>query len=195
MSTVDRAIDVLRATEETLRSLVSEATAACDYESVVRIAQWAKIVSDLRGDDVPSSGCATDESTEPKRKIAPRALKKKDSNPRFYRQGESVIRIAVSKKGEYQHKAPYAVLIALSDAMVKSGYDGRIFSTDDLLPVKVDDTEVPAYQAYLAISLIKQVGLIDQHGRQGYSIPQLASFKDAVVAAWKKLPRHSKRGS
>lgn len=195
MNAVDRAIEILRTTEDALRGLVSDATAACDYESVVQVAQWAKTISELKPRAKPSSAGNQAEKSEQKRRVVPRSTTKKDNYPRFYRQGDSVIRIALSKKGEYQHKAPYNVLIALADAMAKSGSDGRIFSTDDFLPIEVDDAEVPAYQAYLGISLIKQAGLIDQHGRQGYSIPHLASFKDAVVAAWKKLPRHSKRGS
>ncbi len=37
--------------------------------------------------------------------------------------------------------------------------------------------------------LLKQMALIDQHGRQGYSIPRLAQFKEAVEAVWQKLPK------
>jgi hypothetical protein len=95
------------------------------------------------------------------------------------------------RKGEYQHKAPYSVLLALADAMVESGRDGRIFSTEDLLPIQADGASVPAYQAYLGIALFKHGGLIDQHGRQGYSIPQPSKFKDAVIKVWGTLPTNN----
>jgi hypothetical protein len=76
--------------------------------------------------------------------------------------------------------------------MASKGVDGRVFSTDEFLPIKdsTDGSDVPSYQAYVGISLLKQTGLIDQHGRQGYSIPRIAEFKDAVEAVWKNLPNH-----
>jgi hypothetical protein len=36
--------------------------------------------------------------------------------------------------------------------------------------------------------LLKQVGLIEQHGRQGYSIPRLPELSGAVEALWRNLP-------
>ena len=101
------------------------------------------------------------------------------------------MRIAWSKreKKEYRHKADSSVLKILAKSMAEKGSDGRVFATDQFLPVRdQQNAEVPNYQAYLGISLFKQAGLIDQHGRQGYSIPRLADFKDAVEAVWKKLP-------
>lgn len=188
-----RAIETLRKTEQALRGLVAEAAAAGDYASVVRIAEWAKAVSGLCMPEstIRKTNVAT---VAPKRKVARRDQPKDNDYPRFYRHEDAVVRIALSKRrGEYQHKAPYAVLVALADAMVESGQDGRIFSTDDFLPLKVGAEEVPQYQAYLGIALFKHSRLIDQHGRQGYSIPRLAEFKNAVTAIWKKLPRNTEK--
>jgi hypothetical protein len=115
-----------------------------------------------------------------------------DAYPKFFRHGEQLLRIAWSKKEkkEYQHKAPKFAITALAAAMTKAGKDGRIFSTDDFLPITDSDgTEIPAYQAYVGIALLKQTALIDQHGRQGYSIPRMAEFKDEVEAVWTKLPK------
>ena len=101
------------------------------------------------------------------------------------------MRIAWSKrkKKEYRHKAPYAVLQALVKVMSELGKDGRIFSTEDLLPIQdTDGNEVPSYQAYVGIALLKHTSLLDQHGRQGYSIPRLAEFADTIEAVWQKLP-------
>jgi hypothetical protein len=72
---------------------------------------------------------------------------------------------------------------------MEQGSDGRVFATDQFLPIRDTELgEIPNYQAYLGISFFKHCGLIDQHGRQGYSIPRLAEFKDAIEAVWKKLP-------
>jgi hypothetical protein len=119
------------------------------------------------------------------------AKREQRSYPLFFRQGDQVVRIAWSKreKKEYRHKAGYAILKVLAKSMAEKGADGRVFATEQFLPVRdAQNSEVPNYQAYVGISLFKQIGLIDQHGRQGYSIPRLADFKDAVEAVWKKLP-------
>lgn len=194
MDAAARAIETLRKTEQALRALVAEAAAQGDYASVVQIAEWARAVSGLCVPESPVHKVNVAAITAPKRKVARRGEPKDNGYPRFYRHEDAVVRIALSKrKGEYQHKAPYAVLVALADAMVQSGRDGRIFSTDDFLPLKVGDEEVPQYQVYLGIALFKQSRLIDQHGRQGYSIPRLAEFKDAITAIWKKLPRNTEK--
>ena len=111
--------------------------------------------------------------------------------PRFFRQGDRLVRVAWSKreKKEYEHKAPITVLKALTVAMTDTGADGRVFSTDELLPIRDHDgAEVPAYQAYAGLALLKQVGLIEQHGRQGYSIPRLRELNGAVEALLRNLP-------
>jgi hypothetical protein len=135
---------------------------------------------------------------QPKRAKTPSALRPTvrpgaDQYPRFFRHSDLLIRVAWSKKEkkEYEHKAPYPVVKALVDAMVQAGADGRIFSTDKILPLRdTEGGEVPSYQAYVAIALMKQMALIDQHGRQGYSVPRLAEFRDAVESVWQKLPKH-----
>jgi hypothetical protein len=74
--------------------------------------------------------------------------------------------------------------------MAEKGAGGRIFSTDQFLPIhnSTDGLPVPNYQAYVGISLLKQTALIDQHGRRGYSIPQIAMFSEAVESVWRKIP-------
>ncbi|MDA8377597.1 MAG: hypothetical protein M0Z50_11200 [Planctomycetia bacterium] len=178
---------------------MSEAAATGDYTCVVQIAAWAHTVTELVK-DAPSQPANAHPSTPP---IGAKAVNGKSASgrrprsfangyPKFVRQGNHLIRIAWSKKEkrEYQHKIPYPALRALTNAMVEIGTDGRVFSTDQFLPIRdADGAEVPSYQAYVGIALMKQTSLIDQHGRQGYSIPRLADFKDAVEAIWQKLPK------
>jgi hypothetical protein len=109
------------------------------------------------------------------------------------RQGDYLVRISWSKreKKEYRHKAPFSILKALATAMTDKGGEGRVFSTDEFLPIHEvsDGGQVPNYQAYVGISLLKKTGLIDQHGRQGYSIPRITEFKSAVEAIWETIPK------
>lgn len=197
MPPLDRAFHLLQETEAKLRGLVCEAATSGDYASVVQIASWARLLSELLNRKSPervSSAVPVSKSSRigakgPKQvSLSKRGQR---SYPLFFRQGDHVIRIAWSKRErkEYRHKAAYAILKVLAKSMAERGADGRVFATEQFLPVRdAQDSEVPNYQAYVGISLFKQAGLIDQHGRQGYSIPRLAEFKDAVEAVWKKIP-------
>jgi hypothetical protein len=200
MDLLARAIGLLQKTEAELRKIVSEAASAGDYGSVVQIAALARSMSEILD---PASSKA---SKPVRRQLNPssarddgpgsrmtrtRSARSNGDYPRFARHGDQLVRIAWSKrdKREYEHKAPFAVLRALTAGMAEKGSDGRVFSTDQLLPIRDEDgSEVPTYQVYAGIALLKQVGLIDQHGRQGYSIPRLSEFKRAVEAVWKNLP-------
>ena len=201
MEPLKQAAELLRQAEAKLRDLLSGAATSGDYTSVVQIAAWARTLAELtktaQTDQKPisvlrSSPPAVGNATIEKviKHVSSRAWQK--AYPKFFRQQDELIRIAWSKreKREYRHKAPHGVLKTLADAMTQEGANGRVFTTDQLLPMYngADRAEVPNYQAYACISLLKQTGLIDQHGRQGYSIPRPADFKGAVEAVWNKLP-------
>ena len=205
MRPLDRAMELLRRTEAELRKVVSDAATAGDYASVVQVAAWARSLSELLDRASPQKGKSDDARSDqaPRQRAAVRREPKVVSNnrtrssanhgdyPRFFRQGDRLIRVAWSRrdKKEYEHKAPMTVLKALTVAIVGKGADGRVFSTDELLPIRDDDgAEVPAYQAYAGLALLKQVGLIEQHGRQGYSIPRLPELSGAVEALLRNLP-------
>ena len=178
---------------------MSDAATAGDYASVVQVAAWARSLSEMLDPVSPRKGNPTQDPVsrstarkEPRALPNTRAVSRANSGyPRFFRQGDRLVRVAWSKrdKKEYEHKAPLAVLKALTFAMAGKGADGRVFSTDELLPIHDDDgAEVPAYQAYAGLALLKQVGLIEQHGRQGYSIPRLPELNGAVEALLRNLP-------
>lgn len=202
-----RATTIIEHAEAGLRDLLAEAAHTGDYPTVVRIAAWARTMHDLRraADKGGESGRDVDDpktrTTRQPRTRGPEDRKsrsaphhKESEYPRFFRRKDDLIRLAWSKreKKEYTHKASYAVLRALANAMSERGAGGRVFSTDELLPLRsvAGGSEVPNYQAYVGIALLKQTGLIDQHGRKGYSIPRLADFETAVENVWKQLPGH-----
>jgi hypothetical protein len=200
MGPVDSAIELLRRTESELRKLLGEAAITGDYGSVVQIAAWARSISELAAGH-SSAARVTSSMTDATRLKVSRVStsKKPDSRrkaggedyPRFFRQGDRLVRVSWSKRErkEYEHKAPLSVLKLLADRIAAKGVDGRVFATDELTPVADNDgVEVPTYQMYAGLALLKQVGLVDQHGRQGYSVPRLAEFKVAVDALCQNLP-------
>jgi hypothetical protein len=200
MTKSEEAASLLRDTEKKLRDMVSTAATSGDYASVLQIASWAQAVTALVNGRapkaVPAGGTNLQEKNAKGAKtssIQTRASRRPGTEyPQFFRHNDQLIRLAWSKgeRKEYIHKAPYLVLKALAKAMAEQGAEGRVFSTDKLLPLqeKPGGEAVPNYQAYVGIALLKQSGLIDQHGRQGYSIPRLADFKDAVETVWRNLP-------
>jgi len=204
MDSLNRAAGILRRAEAELRALVSERASAGDYESVVTIASWARSLTNLIGAPAGADMRASSLVNPPLQRARQRGKGKPDAQarrsshpgrreayPKFFRRGDQIVRVAWSKrdKKEYQHKAPDSALKALARAMAQIGVDGRVFSAEELLPIQhADGTDIPSYQAYAGIALFKQTGLIDQHGRQGYSIPNPAGLQAAVEAVLKKLP-------
>lgn len=199
------AAETLQKAETELRDLVAKAAACGDYAKVVQIASWAQAVNDITGHKAAARDKQADfaytnghSTAVAQVKTPARSSRKesKDKYPQFFRRGDTLVRVAWSKrdKSEYQHKTSEAVLKKLADTLCTVGKDGRVFSTDDLLPIRDDDgSTVPTYQAYVCIALLKQTGLLDQHGRQGYSIPRRDDFKQAIESIWTTLPDKSPR--
>lgn len=200
MDALNKARTLLQRTEAELRKIVSDAATTGDYVSVLQIASWASVLSEIVGKASPQKvDVMTQLTGQPSagtnvrasRSVRPTSSRNKSIYPQFFRQGDRLVRVAWSKrdKKEYEHKAPLAVLTALGIIMTKKGANGRVFSTDELLPLIDDDgAEFPSYQVYVGIALLKQFGLLDQHGRRGYSIPRLKEFKGAIEAVWQNLP-------
>ena len=193
------AAERLQKAEADLRGIMAKASGEGDYASVVQIASWAKAIRDLLenkpsthdngvNSSVTSNGITAVVQVK-KGRTSPK--KQTDDYPRFFRKGDELVRVAWSRRArsEYQHKTTEAILKSVTDTLSRLGRKGRIFSTDEVLPLRdPQGTEVPAYQAYVCIALLKITGLIEQHGRQGYSISSPDEFTDAVDAIWRKLP-------
>jgi hypothetical protein len=199
MSSVDRAAEVLREAESLLRLLVAECATRGDYADVVQITAWATALSEIRDGGKNSSltrNLPVPLESEPRRTVVKaRAPVRQNEYPRFFQRDGRVVRASWSKrdKKEYYHSASFAAIQALSASMEEKGADGRVFSTEEILPVYDDDgMAVPAYQAYVGIALFRWAGLIDKHGRRGYSIPTLLDFKHDVAMVWQKLPQQPK---
>lgn len=198
MTSVDRARGLLQQTEKELRKILAEAASEGDYGNLVQVATWARALSQIvstastqksSGDRSPKSEPAIHSVQAPATAIKLSPTNK--SYPRFLRNGDRIVRVAWSKRdrAEYEHKAPYEVLLSLVASISDKGANGRVFATDEVLPICDEHgVEVPSYQVYTALGLLKHVGLVEQHGRRGYSIPRLNDFADAVKAVWRDLP-------
>jgi hypothetical protein len=187
-----QAADVLRETEASLRDLVSKAASSGDYQSVLQVASWAQALSDLlKKAPAPHPSKGTPLTRPLAKESPPKKKAHRDEYPKFLREGDHLIRIAWSKKEkkEYQHKAPKSVVRALAVALAEAGKNGKVFATDSILPISDSDGgEIPNYQSYLAIALLRHLQLIRQHGRQGYSVPAPDELGKAIDTIWDNLP-------
>lgn len=203
MDVIDRAAKLIEQTESTLKNLLAEAAQRGDYPAVERLAIWAKAIHEITIGATVSK--VNGKSNQPVIKTVSKpwpgiadqktvavSRKKTAQYPSFIRSGDELIMLAWSKreKKEYRHKASHLVLQILAKAMTERGSGGRVFSTDELLPIRTshDGKEVPNYKAYVAISFMKRAGVIEQHGRRGYSIPNIGEFEHEVENLWKELP-------
>lgn len=183
---LNKAIKVLTRCEADLRALVASAADGGDYDAVLRITSWAKQIASMPG--VTPAVRPVDRPTGANtKKAAMRPV-----YPRFLRRGDLLVKIGWSKreKSEYEHKAPRQAAFVLARAAADAGKDGRLFQVNALLPLTdlKDGSVVPDYQVYLVIAWWRGIGLLDQHGRQGYSIPKANQLQQAVESAWMKLP-------
>jgi hypothetical protein len=191
---MEDAIRCLKECEANLRRFVSEAAAAGDYETVLRLTACAKQVAAISssfGDAAPVGG---EHQTSPARlngHAAPKVRSNSVAYPRFACRRDHLIRFGRSKgeSSEYQHKTAKPAVDAVASAVLEAGREGRVFTIEDCRPVvtAANGSEVPGYQVYNVLAWLKKMGLVDQHGRQGYSICNPREFLQQVEIAWKSL--------
>lgn len=193
-----RAVQVLTQVETRLRELIAESASEGDYANVLQLTEWARSVTEMLNKSegqfastelpvVPeASGGTKAEATQ--KPMHGRAL---EGYPRFFRQSDRLIRVAWSKreKQEYEHRAPLSLASTVTEAIAHAGAGGKVFTADEILPIKgASGDDIPNYQVYAVIALLKRFHLIDQHGRQGYSVPKLPGLQGRVSALLQSLP-------
>ena len=96
-----------------------------------------------------------------------------------------------NSKSEYEHRAPQRVVDALLKAVLSAGNAGKVFTVEDILPLPdpTDSTAIPGYQIYLALAWFRTEGLLQQHGREGYSLfTTIIDLEKTVKERWLALP-------
>lgn len=182
-----KAIKILAKCEADLRALVASAAGSGDYDAVIRITSWAKQLSAMSAGGTNTTTSEKKTTAEINRKSSVRG-----AYPRFARHGEQLIKFGWSKreKSEYEHKASRQAALVLARVAAEAGKDGRIFQINELLPLKdpTDGTDIPDYQVYLVLAWWRSIGLLDTHGRRGYSIAKPGQFIQSMESAWVLLP-------
>lgn len=189
--TTSKAAKLLVKCEADLRALAALAVDSGDYDAVLRITSWAKQLSAMSG----GATLPTSAEKAPTANVHANVQKKtkvRPAYPRFARRGDQLVKFGWSKreKSEYEHKAPRKAGLVLAKVAAEAGKDGRVFQINALLPLSdpADGSAIPDYQVYLVIAWWRSAGLLDQHGRQGYSIPKASQLYQTVESAWTSLP-------
>ncbi|MBX3372901.1 MAG: hypothetical protein KF817_03640 [Phycisphaeraceae bacterium] len=200
---VDRAAEMIRRAEREIRGQIAEAAASGAYGLVDRLSSLARRLADLAdeaaGTPEPASAAASPASKGGKprsgaKRVAASGRKpsRMEGYPRFERSRDTLLKIGWSKKSrtEYVHRAQRAGLDAVVLAVTDLGRNGRVFTTEELLPAvqQTGDSDLPEYQAYVCLAWLRAIGVVEQHGREGYSVPD-GDPAVAVGRAWEALPK------
>jgi hypothetical protein len=206
VSRIDVAKAALGTAEASIRKLVGDAASAGAYEEVLLLTNFAKAVATL-ANSVASSHIKPPAATYPAttgvqipRRISQQSSSKTakggkksklESYPRFIRANGDLVKIGWSKSAgkEYQHKAPQSVISVVADAIkVQRIEDGVLRPPQEFLPLTLPSGEtIPDYQSYLCIAWLRDIGVVERHGRHGYSVPDPASIQQRVEQAWNQL--------
>lgn len=222
MDTAKQAIIVLLDAERRLRELLASGAAAGEYDSIQQITDWARILGSLvreaqqigacevgagrktapsKSSRIAAGGAATqhlEHDRGGREQVSSTGTGRvqrapaKDEYPRFFRQGDQLVKIGWSRKAkaEYEHKAPRHAVDALTAAIARRSGNGKLFTVEDLLPLRdpQDHSEIPSYQAYVVLAWLKLARLVKQHGRRGYTVRKSLRLADAAATSWQQLP-------
>lgn len=178
-----------------IAGLISEAASRGEFELVVRLGSLAAQISSLADGLTPSKGPAT--PVRPGAKATVEAMHPKtvaSQYPKFTRFDDQLVKIGWSRKEktEYVHKAPLAAVHDVCAGMESLGKTGRRFGTEKLLSVAAKSSssgeERPLYQLYVCLAWLRAISLVEQHGRNSYSIKAPSQLRSSVNRAWETLP-------
>ena len=199
------AISALRDAENRLRDAAAKAAVAGAYDSIVVISRWAKTVqamvaelngpatTELASKESPSNpelrANIEAESVRPDESV--RKVKKVPLGvPVFSRDADFLVKSARSRKtrDEYEHRAPAEVVFVVAECLADWRSAKKLLTTDQLLEAySKRKGSVVAYQVYVTLGWMMQVGLVRRHGRSGYSVSSPSTISEDVQRAWAAL--------
>lgn len=217
MADSDPLLEILADAEQKIASLVSEALLRRDYAAVRRLSMVAQRIARAGDEHELTEGALVDSSTGVALPLADTVSRQDaensgvqlpsdadDSNvpvhpglksfPRFHREGEQLVKIGYSKSDRrtYEHRCPRAVLDRVVAAIGEIVSNNTRFTTEQLLAPEAYRLQVPpSYQIYLSLAFLVRRGLVQRHGRAGYSLDQRGGgdLVGAVDDEWESLPR------
>lgn len=197
MSTIQDAKRLLAETETVLRGLMGKALREQRYADVAQMAGLADGLARLLSGQAPQALTGLEQLDIPQarprisKKVSVSTKNEKSKYPYFVRDGDRLVKVGWSKKNKksYEHRVPLEAVIAFVRHLTSSVEDGKVFAIEDLLPVSdpANDGEIPAYQIYVSLAWLRDVGAIQKRGRDGYTIRRQALVSNEIEKYWDGL--------
>jgi hypothetical protein len=200
---VEKALDILLATERSVADLACKAVEQRDYRAAATLTDLARELRDVVEHIRPTEALlSVQKAQEPGAVLIPgkisedplrsaRRRPKKGEFPKFLRDDRTLYKLGWSKtkKATYEHKAPQSALSSLVKKLGAVGANRRRFTVEDIIPLQnpSEESEVPSYQVYLCLAWLRTTGLLFQHGRQGYSMTHPSRFETEVANHWQRI--------
>jgi hypothetical protein len=207
--TKTKIIGILSAAEETLRGVIAEAAKDGDYDSIDLARRMAGAIRDLvaaleRPSVVPPRAEANHVPTElsallPHPAAVPksRGRGKKKVYPKFSIRKDTLYKISWSKKEkkEYQHKVGKDVYDRTVQAIQWLAQAGKSpFTAEQVVEVMGGDSDnIPVYQVYVALAFLRELGVVQRIGREGYTAANDVILGGARI--WSELAASSAQGA
>lgn len=210
MDDLRRATELIETAHKAIRALMKEALRAERYQELAAVAPVADDLAALirrhqggtlkvssrtgSGDVEPHDRFLVQKSTRASLPAAARG----DDYPRFEREGDKLVKIGWSKKDrrEYEHRAPRDAVFGLAERLSTTVKPGSVFTMDAEMPFRdASGAEMPSYQAYLALAWLREIGMVEQRGKDGYSLTNGHLDLSSVGMAWDAVRiRHQNEG-
>jgi hypothetical protein len=196
------AVAALIEAESRLRETAAKVAGAGDYDNLVVITRWAKVLQSLAAE---AAGGATDQAvigSSPSGQVASRTAphsraSRSDSRktipgvPVYSRDSDMLVKTARSRKSrnDYEHRAPADVVFTVAECLSAWRPNKKLLTGDQLLDSYAKRKgSVISYQVYASLGWFAQMGLVKRHGRSGYSVPRPTTIVEEVQKAWTALP-------
>lgn len=181
----------MNSVENTLAKILTDAEAAA-LEVLAEAATLGNYAAIDRARGIAEQLRAIGEQVVRKPKVAapPSRLRKKKSNrraqtpkkgeyPRFKVEGGSLYKIGWSKKkaNQYIHRVPLSKVKQIGQALNTLAGGSDPVSAEQILELEClnEAGSPPSYQIYIVLAFLKDRGVINSVGREGYLLPNLPS--------------------
>ena len=198
MDTIQAAKQVILDAEVSLRDLISTALANQKYGEVKEIAELADRVAQLitsnniqlsvsipakveepprpdyeltKQEPVPETRKLDLPPVVKARAVKKRVVRRKPGYPKFVRDGDRLVKVGWSKKNkaEYEHRVPRDAVQGFLRHLDHMVEPAKVFEIESLFPVRDSSgEEVPGYQIYVIVAWLREAGVIEKKGRDGY---------------------------
>ena len=191
---IRKVAEILRAAESEIAELVTNAVRDRAYAEVERLIAVARqlAIAAARFEQTDSSAL-TDitEATAAVDSPANSTLgdESDDDAPIFERDGDDLIKTGKAKEGKvYEHKTPRKTVDILLRTIADKSTKRGEFRTSRVFPLlDGEGRKLPAYQGYLCLRWLRQIGLVQRIARQRYQMVEGVDPSESVEVAWKSL--------